>query len=370
MIIGVPKEIKIEEMRVGLTPESVKQLVAHGHQVLVETQAGAGISCSDEDYNTVGAEIINTPEEIFAKADLIVKVKEPQAQECLRLRPEQTIFTYLHLAADKKQTQLLKQSGCLAIAYETVTNNKGRLPLLAPMSAVAGRMATQVGAHYLEKPQGGSGILMGGIVGVSPAKVTILGSGTVGRNAAAVAIGMGAEVTVIGRKPERLNQLKAQFGEQIDIACVEAYDLPKRIISSDFVVGAVLIPGAKAPQLVSREIIRQMRPGSVLVDVAIDQGGCFETSHPTDHKSPIYIEEDIIHYCVTNMPGAVPRTSTYALNQATLPFILALANKGVQTALLEDTHLLSGLNVCRSHITHKNVAEAVGQAFVEPKNAL
>ncbi len=363
MLIGVPKEIKNNEFRVGLVPSSVRELAANGHQVVVEHDAAARIGFDDESFVHAGATIASTPAEIFAKADMIVKVKEPQPQECLMLREGQVIFTYLHLAPDPEQARMLQESHCVAIAYETVTNKNGGLPLLAPMSEVAGRMAIQAGASCLEITRGGSGMLLGGVPGVAPAKVVILGGGAAGTNAVRMAIGMGARVVVIDKSLERLNLLDLQFGSKIVTVYSTADAIERHVSRADLVIGAVLVPGASAPKLVSREVIKKMRPGSVVVDVSIDQGGCFETSRPTTHQDPTYKVDGIVHYCVTNMPGAVPRTSTFALNNATLPFILALANHGYKEAMRRDPHLLAGLNVHRGKLTYKAVAQALKQEY-------
>lgn len=370
MIIGVPKEVKIDESRVGLTPDSVAELISHGHAVIIEQNAGKEVGCDDAAYQQAGADIVATAAEVFAQADMIIKVKEPQPQECLMLRQDQILFAYLHLAADKKQTELLQRSGCIAIAYETVTNDSGRLPLLSPMSAVAGRMSIQVGAHYLEQPQGGSGILVGGVEGIEPATVTIIGGGVVGVNAAMMAIGMGANVTIFEKSAERVEQLEQQFGQQLAVKVIDRQSLGEHVIASDLAVGSVLVPGEAAPTLIDRSLLRKMRAGSVLVDVAIDQGGCFETSRPTNHQAPVYVEEGVAHYCVTNMPGAVPRTSTYALNYAALPFISELANKGMDLALAGNNHLLNGLNVYRGQITCEGVAKAFAQPYLSPQQAI
>ncbi len=369
MLIGVPKEIKNNEYRVGLVPSSVRELIAHGHQVIVEHNAGAGIGFVDSDYEHAGARVALTAAEVFAVADMIIKVKEPQLQECLMLRPNQVLFTYLHLAPDPEQAKLLQKSGCIAIAYETVTNKSGGLPLLAPMSEVAGRMAIQAGANCLEITNGGSGMLLGGVPGVAPAKVVVLGGGVVGTNSVRMSMGLGANVVVIDKSLERLYLLDLQFGSKINTIYSTTDAIERHIASADLVVGAVLVPGASAPRLVTRDMLKNMRPGSVLVDVSIDQGGCFETSRPTTHQDPTYIVDGVVHYCVTNMPGAVPRTSTFALNNATLPFILALANQGYKQALKLDPHLLNGLNVCAGKITHKAVANALNQEFT-PADAL
>jgi alanine dehydrogenase len=370
MIIGVPKEIKNNEFRVGMTPASVRELVGHGHRVLVQRGAGSAIGLSDELYAAAGAELLATPAEVFAAAELIVKVKEPQPDECRMLRPGQWLFTYLHLAPDPEQTKLLLASGAIAVAYETVTSDSGALPLLAPMSEVAGRMAIQAGASCLEKEKGGAGLLLGGVPGVAAAQVVILGGGVVGYNAALMAVGMGAQVTVLDRSLERLKQLDAQFGNRIRTLYSTASSVEESVLDADLVVGAVLVPGAMAPKLVGRSLLARMRPGSVLVDVAIDQGGCFETSHPTTHAEPTFVVDGIVHYCVANMPGAVARTSTFALNNATLPFVLALADKGGRQALRDDAHLRNGLNVHGGQVTCAPVARALGYAWVDPLTLL
>ncbi len=360
MLIGVPSEIKDNEARVGLIPSSVQELVHHGHRVMVQSGAGLGAGFTDEDYRIAGAEIVDGPESIFADAEMVVKVKEPLAQERQRLRPGQILFTYLHLAPDPEQTQDLIASRAVCIAYETVTSPSGALPLLTPMSEVAGRLAPQVGAHALEKAQGGRGILLGGVPGVPAASVVILGGGVSGTHAATIAIGMGAQVTVVDRSPDALKRLSTQFGNAISTVYSTRAAIAELAREADLLIGAVLIPGAAAPKLVSREVVRTMKKGSVLVDIAIDQGGCFETSHATTHSDPTYVVDGVVHYCVANMPGAVARTSTLALNNATLPFVLALANKGWRTALSQDPHLLAGLNVCDGKITCEPVAEAQG----------
>ncbi|HMA14600.1 MAG TPA: alanine dehydrogenase [Kiloniellaceae bacterium] len=370
MLVGVPKEIKNHEYRVGLVPASVRELVHHGHKVMVETKAGEGIGCTDDDYRAAGAEIAGNAADVFAKAEMIVKVKEPQESEVARLREGQILFTYLHLAPDLPQTKGLMKAGCIAIAYETVTNARGGLPLLAPMSEVAGRMSVQVGAHCLEKNQGGSGMLLGGVPGVAAARVVIIGGGVSGTNAARMAMGMEAHVTVIDRSLERLYELDLQFGAKLNTIYSTVDAIERHVVGADLVIGAVLVPGAAAPKLVTREMVRQMRPGSALVDIAIDQGGCFETSRGTTHADPTYVEEGCVHYCVTNMPGAVARTSTFALNNATLPFTLALADKGHRRALAEDVHLKNGLNVAGGKLTYKAVADAHGLAFTPAEEAL
>jgi len=370
MLIGVPKEIKTHEYRVGLVPGSVRELVVHGHKVLVETGAGGGIGFSDDDYRAAGAEIAGGAKVVFAAADMIVKVKEPQPEEIAALRKGQILFTYLHLAADKAQAQGLARQGVTAIAYETVTDARGGLPLLAPMSEVAGRMSIQVGAHCLEKEQGGMGMLLGGVPGVAAAKVVILGGGVSGTNAARMAMGLEAYVTVIDKSLHRLNELDMQFGSQLHTLFATLDNIEREVLSADLVVGAVLVPGAAAPKLVTREMVRKMKPGSVLVDISIDQGGCFETSKPTTHADPTYVVDGVIHYCVTNMPGAVARTSTFALNNATLPFCVALAEKGWRKALAEDAHLRSGLNVHAGRITHAAVARDLGLDYLAPDQAI
>ncbi|HIP79588.1 MAG TPA: alanine dehydrogenase [Kiloniellaceae bacterium] len=370
MLVGVPKEVKNHEYRVGLVPASVRELVHHGHKVVVETTAGEGIGFGDDDYRQAGAEILGDAEAVFAQAEMIVKVKEPQPAEYARLRQGQVLFTYLHLAPDLEQTRGLMESGCIAVAYETVTNARGGLPLLAPMSEVAGRMSVQVGAHCLEKEQGGSGMLLGGVPGVAAAKVVIIGGGVSGTNAARMAMGMEAHVTVIDRSLERLYQLDLQFGPMLNTIYSTVDAIERHVVGADLVIGAVLVPGAAAPKLVTREMVRQMRPGSVLVDIAIDQGGCFETSRGTTHADPTYVEEGAVHYCVTNMPGAVARTSTFALNNATLPFTLDLANKGHRRALAEDPHLKAGLNVAGGNVTYKAVAEAHNLDYMPAEEAL
>ncbi len=360
MKIGVPREIKIQEYRVGLTPSGVRELVKHGHQVIVEHEAGRGIGYGDDDYAAAGAAIAPSAAEIFETADLIVKVKEPQPEEIARLRRGQMLFTYLHLAADKAQTDGLLRSASTCIAYETVTDRTGALPLLAPMSEVAGRMAIQVGAHCLEREQGGIGILLGGVPGVPPAKVVVLGGGVSGTNAARMAVGLEASVTIIDRSIPRLKELDLQFGARATTLFATTEAIERAVLAADLVIGAVLVPGAAAPKLVTRAMVRAMRPGSVLVDIAIDQGGCFETSRATTHAAPTYIESGVVHYCVTNMPGAVPRTSTYALTNATLPFIIALADKGWRKAMTDDPCLLEGLNIHDRQVTHPAVAQAFG----------
>jgi alanine dehydrogenase len=358
--IGLPKEIKTHEYRVGLTPAGALELVRQGHQVFIEHDAGVGIGFSDDTYLQAGAIRVATAAEVFAVADLIIKVKEPQPSEIALLRPGQVLFTYLHLAADASQTQGLIQSGATCVAYETVTDRLGTLPLLAPMSEVAGRMAVQVGAHCLEREQGGAGILLGGVPGVAPAKVVVLGGGVSGTNAARMAVGLEASVTIIDKSLPRLKELDLQFGARATTLFATAASIEQSVLAADMVIGAVLVPGAAAPKLVTREMVRRMRPGSVLVDIAIDQGGCFETSRPTTHSDPTYVEHGVVHYCVTNMPGAVARTSTFALTNATLPFVLALAGKGWRQAMLDDPHLAEGLNIHEGQVTHGAVARALG----------
>lgn len=370
MHIGVPKEIKVHEYRVGLTPGSAREFVTHGHGVVVETRAGAGIGCSDDAYRAVGATIAATPNEIFAAADMIIKVKEPQAAERAMLRPGQILFTYLHLAPDPEQTRDLVDSGAVCIAYETVTNAKGGLPLLAPMSQVAGRLSIQAGAHALEKAHGGKGILLGGVPGVTPARVLVIGGGVVGENAIMMALGMGADVTVFDRSLDVLGHLAERFGPSLKTVYSTRAALEETVPQSDMVVGGVLVVGAEAPKLVTADMVKRMRPGSVLVDVAIDQGGCFETSHPTTHADPLYVVDDVVHYCVANMPGAVPNTSTYALNNATLPYGLALADKGYQAALMENPNFREGLNVHRGKVTYKAVADDLEYPYVDAATAL
>ncbi len=370
MKIGVPKEIKTHEYRVGLTPAAVRELTARGHQVVVQQGAAVSIGFTDDAYRAAGAMIATTAEEVFATAEMIVKVKAPQPAEIAALREGQVLFTYLHLAADRAQTRGLMASGATCIAYETVTDPRGALPLLAPMSEVAGRMSVQVGAHCLEKEQGGAGVLLGGVPGVPAGNVVVLGGGVAGTNAARMAIGFGATVTVIDRSLPRLRELDAMFPTQLHTLYSTADAIESAVINADLVIGAVLVPGAAAPKLVTRGIVARMRPGSVLVDIAIDQGGCFETSRPTTHASPTYLEEGVVHYCVTNMPGAVARTSTIALGNATLPFALALADKGWKQALADDPHLRRGLNVHGVHITHAAVAHDLGFPFRQTEQVL
>ena len=370
MLIGVPKEIKVREYRVGMTPSSVREAVAHGHKILVETKAGEGIGAADAEYEKAGATIAKTAAEIFMAADMIVKVKEPQASERKMLRRDQLLFTYLHLAPDPAQTKDLVASGATCIAYETVTSNAGGLPLLAPMSEVAGRMAVQAGAYFLEKAHGGPGMLLGGVPGVPSAKVVVLGGGVVGTHAIDVAIGMGAEVYVLDRSVDALRRLWTQFGSRLNTVFSTRDAVDRHLSVADLVIGGVLIPGASAPKLITRAHLTSMKPGSVIVDVAIDQGGCAETSKATTHDEPTYVVDGIIHYCVANMPGGVPRTSTHALNNATLPFVLALADKGWKQALKDDAHLRNGLNVWNGKITYEAVAKALGHAYAPAAEAL
>ena len=369
MLVGVPKEIKNHEYRIGLTPAGVRELVLHGHKVLVQRDGGQAIGLTDADYERAGARLADDAASVFAQADMIVKVKEPQPDECALLRPGQLLFTYLHLAPDPAQASALLRSGCTAIAYETVTDGNGGLPLLAPMSEVAGRMAIQAGAHALEKAQGGSGVLLGGVPGVKPAEVLVIGGGVVGINAARMAMGLHARVTVLDRSLERLKYLDELYGHQLTTLYSTRDAIEQCLPHTDLVIGAVLIPGAAAPKLVSRAQLALLRPGSVLVDVAIDQGGCFETSHATTHQQPTYEVDGIVHYCVANMPGGVARTSTFALTNATLPFVLQLAEHGLQ-ALRDDQDLRNGLNVHAGKLTHRAVAQALGEDFVRPLDAL
>lgn len=370
MRIGVPSEVKVHEYRVGLAPASVRELVANGHQVLVETGAGAGITADDDAYRAAGADIVENAEAVFAQADMIIKVKEPQAEERKRLRPDQILFTYLHLAPDPDQARDLVDSGAICIAYETVTSATGGLPLLAPMSKVAGRMAVQAGAYCLEHPHGGRGMLLGGVPGVDPAKVVVLGAGVVGTHAAYIAVGMDAEVWVIDRNMDVLEAHWRQFGRSTNTAFSTHDSVERHVLEADLVIGGVLIPGAASPKLVTAEMVSRMKPGSVIVDVAIDQGGCCETSRPTTHADPTYVVDGVVHYCVANMPGGVPYTSTFALNNVTLPFVLKLANQGVREALAADPHLLNGLNISRGQVTNREVAEALGYDYRDPKAAI
>ena len=370
MLIGVPKEIKNHEYRVGMTPASVRELNDSGHLVMVETLAGNGIGSSDEDYIAAGAEIVNSASEIYARAEMIVKVKEPQAAERAMLRPQQLLFTYLHLAPDAEQTHDLIASGATCIAYETITSAQGGLPLLAPMSEVAGRMSIQAGAHVLEKAQGGRGMLLGGVPGVAPAKVVIIGGGVVGSNAAQMALGARAQVTVLDRSTQALARLDKEFNGAVKTVYSTQDSLEEYVLDADLVIGGVLIPGAAAPKLVTEAMVKAMKMGSVLVDVAIDQGGCFATSKATTHEDPTYVVDGVVHYCVANMPGGVAMTSTYALNNATLPYIMKLANVGWKKALQQDVHFLAGLNVYAGKVTNKHVAEALGYDYVPPETVV
>ena len=370
MKIGVPKEIKPQENRIGLTPESVKTLVSEGHEVIVENNGGFEAGFENEQYKNAGAKIADTASDIFDDAEIIVKVKEPQKVEVDMIRENQIIYTYLHLAAAKELTEGLIKSKSINIAYETVTDDNGRLPLLAPMSAVAGRMSVQAGAHCLEKNQKGRGVLLGGAPGGEPANVLILGGGVVGENAAIIATGMQAKVHIVDKSEARLEQLVKIFGDKIIPEQSEKIDLNKLVSETDLLVGGVLIPGAEAPKLVTKDMLKLMKRGSVIVDVAIDQGGCVETSKPTTHSDPTFIVDDVVHYCVANMPGGVPRTSTFALNQATLPYLVKLANKGYKKALVEDKNFLAGLNVYKGNVTYKAVADTFGHDFIEPEKAI
>lgn len=370
MLVGVPKEIKTHEYRVGLTPGSVRELIHQGAKVIVETNAGLGVGLTDQMYIEVGASIVDSADEVFERAELVVKVKEPQPSECVKLSQGQTLFTYLHLAPDPIQTELLLKSGCTAIAYETVTAKDNSLPLLTPMSQVAGRMSIQAGAHCLEKAAGGSGMLLGGVPGVASAKVAVIGGGVVGSNAIRMAMGMEASVTVLDKSLSRLAELDALFGSKLTTIYATNETIEQYVTDADLVIGAVLVAGAKAPKLVTREMLKKMRPGSVIADVAIDQGGCFETSRPTTHAEPTYVEEGIIHYCVANMPGAVARTSTFALNNATLPFAIELVSKGVKAALKDNPHLMNGLNVHQGKLTYLAVAEAFDLPYHSPHDVL
>lgn len=370
MRVGVPTEIKNHEYRVGMTPPGVRELTRRGHEVLVQSNAGHQIGIDDPDYISAGAKIMGTADEVFAAADMIVKVKEPQPEEIKLLRENQVLFTYLHLAPDPDQTKGLLDSGAVGIAYETVTDALGGLPLLAPMSEVAGRMSVQAGASGLEIERGGRGVLLGGVPGVMNGKVVIIGGGVVGTNAAFVATGMGASVTVIDMSQRRMAEIDFQFQSLITTLYSTAHAIEEAVLDADLVIGAVLVPGAAAPKLVSRDMVKGMKRGSVIVDVAIDQGGSTETSRPTSHSKPYYMEEGVVHYCVTNMPGAVARTSTFALNNATLPFIVTLAEKGVKDALLSDAHLLNGLNVCHGKLTHAAVADAQQVEYTDAMNAI
>jgi alanine dehydrogenase len=369
MLVGVPKEIKNQESRVGLTPASVRELTLRGHQVLVQRNAGAAIGLSDEMYGAAGATIAETAQEIFGRAEMIVKVKEPQPQECAMLRPDQILYTYLHLAPDPEQTKALVASGAVCIAYETITGPGGGLPLLAPMSEVAGRMSIQAGAAHLEKSKGGMGLLLGGVPGVAPGLVAIIGAGVVGTNALQMAIGLGARVTILDKNVDRLRQLDLVFGNRVQTMYSNAHTIEEAVLDADLVIGGVLVPGAAAPKLVTRAMVAQMKAGAVVVDVAIDQGGCFETSRATTHEAPTFVVDDVVHYCVANMPGAVARTSTFALNNATIGHAVALADKGWAKAMAANPHLKNGLNVCRGKVTYEAVAHALGYDYL-PADAL
>lgn len=366
MIIGVPKEIKTQENRVGLTIHGVSELIQRGHQVLVETNAGMGIGETDAEYQSIGASIIKTPAEIFEQSEMIIKVKEPQQNECKMLRKNQILFTYLHLAADKNQTALLLESECIAIAYETITDQAGTLPLLAPMSEVAGRLSIQEGMSGLKAVHGGAGILLGGVPGVPSANVLIIGGGVVGLNAAKMAVGCGAKVSILDKSINRLRYLDDIFQGRVETLYSSSYTLDKKIIDADLVIGGVLLPGAEAPKLVKKHHLKTMKKGAVIVDVAIDQGGCCESSKVTTHDDPMYIEDGIVHYCVGNIPGAVPRTSTYALTNVTLPFVLDIANKGYQQALSSNKHFLNGLNIFKGAVSNKAVASSLDYEFTAP----
>jgi alanine dehydrogenase len=370
MLVGVPKEIKNHEYRVGMTPASVRELVGRGHQVMVQHNAGADIGLSDDQYESAGAFIVDSAEEIFDRAEMIVKVKEPQPAECSMLGEGQILYTYLHLAPDPEQTAALVKSGAICIAYETITGPGGGLPLLAPMSEVAGRMAIQAGASHLEKSKGGMGLLLGGVPGVAAGHVVIIGAGVVGANAMQMAVGTGARVTVLDKNVDRLRQLDLVYGNRISTLFSNAHAIEEAVLSADLVIGGVLVPGAAAPKLVTRDMVSRMKKGSVVVDVAIDQGGCFETSHPTTHAEPTFVVDGVIHYCVANMPGAVARTSTFALNNATISHAVALATKGWRKALADDPHLKNGLNVAKGKVTYAAVAQALGYSYVPADSLL
>ena len=370
MHIGLPKEIKNHEYRVGLTPAGVRELVSHGHEVVVQTAAGAEIGLSDDAYKAAGAVVVNTAQEIFARAEMVIKVKEPQTAECAMLRAGQILYTYLHLAPDPEQTRALIDSKAVCIAYETITGPGGGLPLLAPMSEVAGRMSIQAGAAHLEKSKGGMALLLGGVPGVAPAHVVIIGAGVVGTNALQIAVGMGARVTIIDKNLERLRALDLIYGNRVATLCSNAQTIEDSALAADLLIGGVLIPGAAAPKLVTREMISHMKPGAVVVDVAIDQGGCFATSRPTTHTDPTFVVDNVVHYCVANMPGAVARTSTFALTNATIGHALAIADKGWRRALSQDPHLRAGLNVCEGQVTYKAVARALGHNYVPAESVL
>lgn len=371
MIIGTPKEIKNKEFRVGLTPAGVHMLVANGHQVLIENRAGEGSGFSNEEYVEAGAQIVDTAAEVFERAEMIIKVKEPQQVECEMIREDQIVYTYLHLAPDVPQTDGLLKSKCIGIAYETITDDQGGLPLLVPMSEVAGRMSTQVGAHYLQKTKGGLGMLLGGVPGVSPAEVLVIGGGIVGINAAKMAVGLGARVTILETSPARMRYLDDIFGARVTCLMSNSYNIEQQLKVSDLVIGAVLIPGASAPKLVSKQqILDLMKPGSVIVDVAVDQGGCLETTKATTHDNPVFNVGDVVQYCVANMPGAVPRTSTFALTNVTMKYALKIANMGVIEAIKSDPHLAEGVNTFRGHLTYEAVAEAQGKKYTPLKELL
>lgn len=370
MLIGIPKEIKNHEYRVGATPSGVRELVNAGHEVIVQKDAGLAIDFTNDQYKQAGAKIVDSAQEIYQKAQMILKVKEPQESECKMIKKDQIIFSYLHLAAEPKLTKMLIDSGSIAIAFETVNAFDNSLPLLAPMSEVAGKLSIQAGARALEKINGGRAVLLGGVPGVAPAKVTIIGGGVAGTNAAKVAVGMGAKVVILDKSLNRIRYLSDIFGNSCEILYASLENIEANVINSDLVIGAVLVPGASAPKLVSKNLVKQMKAGSVMVDISIDQGGCFETSRPTSHSEPIYVVDNVVHYCVTNMPGAVARTSTQALENATLPFSLAIANKGYKKALIEDKYLRNGLNVFNGKVTYKAVAEALGYEYHNPEEFL
>ena len=367
MLLGVPKEIKANENRVGLTPTSVREIVENGHHVIVESKAGSSVDFDDDMYRGAGADIVSEASAVFDRAEMIVKVKEPQQSEIAMLRPEQVLFTFLHLAPDPEQTDGLQRSGCTAIAYETVTNDRGGLPLLTPMSEVAGRLSVQAGARCLEKIMGGRGLLLGGVPGVSAARVTILGGGVAGGNAMQMAVGLGAEVTVVDKSLSRLSYLNELYGGRVRTLYSTTEAVEQSVVEADVVIGTVLLPGSAAPKLIKRDMLRKMKPGAVIVDVSVDQGGCCETTRATTHHDPTYVVDDVVHYCVANMPGAVARTSTMALNNATLPFVLKLSNYGVSRALADDPHLLNGLNVCQGQITFEAVARDLGREYTDPR---
>lgn len=370
MIIGIPKEIKNHEYRVGATPAMVRTFIENGHKVIVQKDAGDKIGFSDDMFKHAGAMIVNTPAEVFAKSDMIIKVKELQESEFPLLRKEQILFCYLHLAPDPVQTQHLIESQCVAIAYETVTNAQGQLPLLTPMSEIAGRIAIQAGATALQMSNGGKGLLLGGVAGVAPANVVVIGGGVSGTESARMAMGLGADVTIIDKNIQRLRALDALYGPHLKTLYSTSDSIEQAVVNADLVVGAVLIPGKRAPKLLTRDLVRKMSHGSVIVDISIDQGGCSETSHPTTHANPLYVEEGVVHYCVTNMPGACARTATMALTNATMDFALALANKGYKKALAEDPYLRKGLNVCLGHVAYEAVAQDLGYEYVKPESLL